>query len=140
MLSSHEYGMHTHSHRNTDRTNRISAFLSLACAIHCALTPMLISVLPLIGMQFLASHLLEGLLLAFGVGFGAYGVLRSYFTLHHDMRPVTALLIGMALITFGFFFAPEAIEPYLVSTGAIAIAIAQVLNMRIAGRCKHEHN
>ncbi len=134
-----EYGMHIHSHQNVARSNRISALLSLACAIHCAAMPMLISILPLIGMQFLASHLLEGLLLAFGVGFGAYGVLRSYFTQHRDLRPVIALLSGVALITFGFFFASESLEPYFVSIGAIGIAIAQVLNMRSCRRCAHSH-
>lgn len=132
--------MHAHTHKTIDRSNRISALLSLACAIHCAAMPMIISVLPLIGMQFLASHLLEGLMLAFGVGFGAYGVLRAYWTQHHDLRPVAALGIGVCLIAFGFFFAPEAVEPFVVSSGAICIAIAQVLNMRSCRRCAHTHH
>jgi MerC mercury resistance protein len=134
-----EYGMHahSHSHQNVDRSSRLSAILSITCAIHCALMPMLISILPLIGMQFLASHLLEGLLLSFGIGFGAYGVLRGYFTQHRDIRPVLALAVGTCLIAIGFFFAPEAVEPFLVSTGAIGIAIAQVLNMRAARKCSH---
>jgi MerC mercury resistance protein len=130
---------HSHSHQNTDRSSRLSALLSIACAIHCALTPMLISILPLIGMQFLASHLLEGVLLAFGVGFGAYGVLRGYFYQHRDIRPVLALGAGVTLITIGFFFAPESVEPFLVSTGALGIAAAQILNMRAARKCNHAH-
>lgn len=129
--------MHVHTHKTVDRSNRISALLSLACAIHCAAMPMLISILPLIGMQFLASHLMEGMLLAFGVGFGAYGVLRAYFYQHHDIRPVIALTTGAALIAFGFFFAPEAVEPFVVSTGALCIAAAQVLNIRSCKRCSH---
>jgi predicted MFS family arabinose efflux permease len=100
---------------------------------------MLISILPLIGMQFLASHLMEGVLLSFGVGFGAYGVLRGYFTQHRDIRPVLFLIFGTTLISFGYFFAPESIEPYLVSIGAIGIAIAQVLNMRASRKCSHNH-
>ena len=129
--------MHAQSHRNVERSNRISALLSLACAIHCAAMPMLISVLPLIGMQFLASHLLEGMLLAFGVGFGAYGVLKSYFMQHHDIRPVIALISGALMIAVGFFFARESVEPFLVSIGAVGIAIAQVLNLRSCRRCAH---
>jgi predicted MFS family arabinose efflux permease len=101
---------------------------------------MLISVLPLIGMQFLASHLLEGVLLAFGVGFGAYGVLRGYFNQHRDIRPVWALGAGATLIAIGFFFAPESVEPFIVSTGALCIAAAQVLNMRAMRKCSHSHD
>ncbi|MBP6640927.1 MAG: MerC domain-containing protein [Bacteroidia bacterium] len=131
--------MHAHTHKGVNRSNRISALLSLACAIHCAAMPMLISILPLIGMQFLASHLMEGLLLAFGVGFGLYGVIRSYIYQHRDIRPVIALALGTLLIAGGFFFAPENLEPYFVSTGAIGIAIAQVLNIRSCKRCAHTH-
>lgn len=131
--------MHAHTHKAVDRSNRISALLSLACAIHCAATPMLISVLPLIGMQFLASHLLEGVILLFGMGFGAYGVMRAYFYQHHDRRPVIALLLGATLITIGFFFASESVEPYLVSVGALGVAAAQVLNIRAGKRCDHDH-
>ena len=115
----------------------MSAMLSLICAIHCAATPMLISVLPLIGMQFLASHLMEGLLLAFGVGFGIYGVVRAYWMQHRDIRPVVVLGIGTSLIAFGFFFAPESIEPFMVSIGAIFMAVAQVINIRLSRRCEH---
>jgi predicted MFS family arabinose efflux permease len=82
---------------------------------------------------------MEGMLLLFGVGFGAYGVLRAYFTQHHDPRPVWTLAAGASLIAFGFFFAPENIEPFIVSTGALAIAAAQVLNMRAARKCNHAH-
>lgn len=135
--ASYSYRMQGHIHKTIDRSNRLSAFLSLACAIHCAAMPMLISILPLVGMQFLASHLLEGGMLAFGVGFGAYGVIRAYLYQHRDKRPVVALVAGAVLITYGFFFAPEALEPYLVSAGALGIAAAQVLNMRSCRRCAH---
>jgi hypothetical protein len=129
--------MHVHTHRSTDRSSRISALLSIACAIHCAAMPLLISVLPLIGMQFMASHLMEGMLLAFGVGFGIYGVMKAYFTQHRDIRPVVALALGTSLIVVGFFFAAESVEPYLVSVGALGIAAAQVLNIRSCRRCAH---
>ena len=83
---------------------------------------------------------MEGLLLAFGVGFGLYGVIRSYIYQHRDIRPVIALALGTLLIAGGFFFAPENLEPYFVSTGAIGIAIAQVLNIRSCKRCAHTHD
>jgi hypothetical protein len=99
--------------------------------------PLVISVLPLVGMQFLASHLLEGIILAFGLGFGAYGVLRAYFYQHRYFPPVAFLGVGAILVCVGFFFAAEAIEPILVSTGAVCVAVAQILNIRECKRCTH---
>jgi hypothetical protein len=130
--------VHTHhTSKTVDRSNRISAILSLACAIHCALMPIVFSALPLVGMQFLASHLLEGIILALGLGFGAYGVLKAYFYQHRYFPPVAVLGVGAVLIGVGFFFAAEAIEPFLVSIGAVCVAVAQVLNIRECKRCAH---
>lgn len=132
--------MHAHAHKNIDRSSRISALLSLTCAIHCALTPMLLSVLPLLGLQFLASHLLEFILLSFGVGFGAYSVLKAYFRQHHDIRPVLALVVGAGLIFSGMFLVPESLEPWMVPAGALTIGLAQILNMRSCKTCTvHQH-
>lgn len=127
--------MHAHAQKNISRSSRISALLSLTCAIHCALTPMLLSMLPLLGLQFLASELLEIILLSFGIGFGAYSVLKAFFTQHRDLRPVIALVIGASLIVAGMFFVPEAFEPWLVPAGALCIGLAQILNIRACKNC-----
>jgi predicted MFS family arabinose efflux permease len=131
--------MHSHAPKNIDRSSRISALLSLACAIHCALTPMLISVLPLLGLEFLASHMLEFVLLGFGLGFGAYSILKGYFSQHHELRPVWVFAIGAALIISGMFFVPEALEPWMVSIGALTVGLAQVLNVRTCKAAGHSH-
>ncbi len=136
-----EFRMHAHAQKNISRSSRISALLSITCAIHCALTPMLLSMLPLLGLQFLASELLEIVLLSFGVGFGAYSVLKAYFTQHRDLRPVIALTIGAALIFTGMFLVPESLEPWLVPIGALSIGLAQVLNIRACKNCSaHSDN
>jgi uncharacterized membrane protein YfcA len=98
---------------------------------------MLISVLPLLGLQFLASHLLEGILLSVGIGFGAYGVLRAYFKQHRDIRPVVVLCVGAILIVLGMFLVSHEAEPYLVSVGALCVGAAQILNMRSCKHCAH---
>lgn len=129
-----------HAHSPIERSNRVSAILALACAIHCAAMPMLISVLPLIGMQFLASHLMEGLLLAFGIGTGAYGIVRTYLQHRRESLPLTVFGIGTLLVAVGYFFAPESVEPFVVSGGALTIAAAQVLNIRLSRKCAdHQH-
>ena len=118
-----------------ERSGRISAILSLACAIHCALMPLVITLLPLVGMQFLASHTVEFAMLAFGLGFGGYGVFKGYRS-HRNRRPLAAVMLGSILVLTGLFLVPEAWEPFLVSSGALLVGIAQVMNIRANRVCK----
>lgn len=134
--------IHQHTHTSSTATasglrhtsGRISAILSIACAIHCALMPLVISVLPLVGLEFLASHTLEIVLLGAGLGFGFYSVLRSYLSVHGDLRPALLVSAGALLVVAGLFLVPHEMEHYLVPSGAILIGVAQVYNIRLAHR------
>lgn len=92
--------------KGVNRSNHIVPCSVLPARFICAAMPMLISILPLIGMQFLASHLMEGLLLAFGVGFWTLRCDPFLSYQHRDIRPVIALALGTLLIAGGFFFCP----------------------------------
>ena len=127
-----------HAHPKTDSittSSRVSAWLSIACAIHCALMPLAITTLPLLGLEFLASHWMEALLLGLGLGFGGYGILRGYFQRHHEPLTLVLLGVGAALVVAGLFFAPESLEHVLIPVGAITVGIAQILNIRYSKTC-----
>lgn len=129
--------MTTHSHSSSiERTGRISAILAVVCAIHCALMPLVITLLPLVGMQFLASHEVEIVLLGLGLGFGIYGVGKGFLT-HSNRLPLAVVLLGVALVLSGLFFVPESMEPFFVSGGALLVGAAQVLNIRATRTCNN---
>lgn len=121
-------------HSKIERSGRISAILAIACAIHCALMPLLISVLPLLGMQFMGSHAFEIGMMGLGIGFGIYGVARAYQR-HRRWLPSQIVASGSLFVVIGLFFAPEAIEPFFVSSGAVMIGIAQIVNIRFTRSC-----
>lgn len=132
--------MHQHSHAQHSTgtiisTNRVGAWVSIACAIHCAAMPFLLSVLPLLGMEFLASHFLEIAMLSAGLGFGAYGILKAYFQTHRHPLPVALLALGASLVISGMFLIPESLEPVVVPSGALLVGIAQVVNIRKSKTC-----
>jgi hypothetical protein len=127
-----------HNHDHIHRSGRIGAFLAIACAIHCALTPIAITILPLAGLSFLSSHWAEFIMLGLGIGFGGYGVAKGYFS-HGDRRPIILVVFGAILIVCGLFLVGESLEPLFVPAGAILLGAAQVVNMRISKPCDHEH-
>lgn len=130
--------MHQHISKSEDIlvSNRIGAWMSIACAIHCALMPLAFSMLPLLGLEFLASHWLEVVLLSAGLGFGTYGILRAYFRQHRDPLPVLILAAGASLVLMGLFILPHELEHVAVPVGALLVGAAQVVNIRKSRVCK----
>jgi hypothetical protein len=128
--------MHAHPNSNSaTQSSRVGAWMSIACAVHCALMPLVVTVLPIIGLEFLASHAIEVLILIGGLGFGAYGVAKAYFNHHRDFLPVGLLLAGSALVVAGLFLVPEHLEHFFIPAGAIIVGIAQIVNIRMSRVC-----
>lgn len=96
--------------------------------------PLAVSLLPLLGMQFLASHLFEIILMGAGLGFGIYSVVRAYAR-HGRPGPLSIVIVGAVLVIIGLFLSPEMLEPLFVTTGALTIGAAQVLNIRLLRTC-----
>lgn len=130
--------MLTHAnHNHIHRSGRIGAFLAIACAIHCALTPLALTMLPLAGSSIFASHTAEFIMLGLGIGFGSYSVIKGVYN-HGNRRPLWMVIGGTILILCGLFLVGEALEPFFVPAGAVLLGIAQVVNMRISRACNHD--
>ncbi|NTS75601.1 MerC domain-containing protein [Catenovulum sp. SM1970] len=103
--------------------------------MHCIFLPVLIPVLPLLGLSFFSSHAYElvSLLVAFAIGFVA---LFSGFHKHHrSLYPFYSLTLGIFVYanreTFG-----SAYEPLIVGVGSALIIFAHVLNIKLCNSCK----
>ena len=74
-----------------------AACLPFACAIHCLAMPLLGTVLPLIGLSFLANERVEFILIASAIGLAigslAWGVRR-----HRNWRAFLVLIAALAFI------------------------------------------
>lgn len=128
--------------------DRIGATGSLLCAIHCALLPILIALLPSLG---LASWLGDG----FEVGFVLFATLFGLAVLawsyrrHRAMRALGLLLPGLAVLWIGILYAPlhHALVPHAVAMtfGGTLVGLAHVTNLRLNhghvhdASCAHSH-
>ncbi|MGO4289319.1 MerC domain-containing protein [Chitinophaga sp. RAB17] len=114
---------------------------SLACAVHCALLPLLITVLPLLGSHILENEKLEYGLLFFSFGVGCLSLGRGYFRHHRRIAPLLIFTVGFALLLGGHFgIAGGYWEPVVIFTGAAGVTGAHILNLRRCKQCVvHKH-
>lgn len=109
---------------------------SLACAIHCAALPFLITLLPLWGLSFLAHPWVEFSMIGLSLLVGTWSLAHSY-PKHKRIIPILVLIIGFMLIGtghYGFHF----LEALLVPLGGFSIALAHFLNWKYTRTCSHQ--
>lgn len=119
--------------------DRAGVVASITCAIHCALMPLLVSVLPLAGVGLLAEESAETGFVGAAIAIGLLSLVPSYLQRHGRARPLVIFVGGVAaiLLARSFFEESSSFEIPLVVTGAILIATAHVLNGRLCRSCEH---
>lgn len=119
--------------------DRIGMTASTLCAIHCALVPVFLTVLPLAGLGFLANEWVEISMIAISVVLGIVSLGMSYRKQHRKTLPLFVLLTGFSLIATGHFSGVESIEPILIPLGGLIVAAAHLVNWRLNKVCTHTH-
>jgi hypothetical protein len=113
---------------------------SLACAIHCALLPLLLSSLPLFGINIIHNIVFEWVMIGIAFLVGSYSLFHGYIKHHRSLIPVFTFTLGFMLLVAKQFF-PE-IEILLLIPAVILIISAHLLNYRLCQRVKcasHHH-
>ncbi|HEX8463669.1 MAG TPA: MerC domain-containing protein, partial [Abditibacterium sp.] len=86
-----------------EKLDKAGATASFVCALHCAIMPFLITVLPLVGLGFLSSEPVEWGLLAASGALGTLSLCVGYR--EHRRRQVFAVLaLALALLSAGRIF------------------------------------
>jgi hypothetical protein len=118
--------------------DRFGATGSLLCAVHCALTPLVLAALPSLGLGLWAHHGIEFGLVMFVTLLGLSSLIWGYRT-HRVFRALKLLLVGLTILWMGIFLRPlhEAVVPHAITmtTGGILVATAHLLNLRLNRRC-----
>ena len=110
--------------------DKFGILASVACAVHCALLPLVITVLPLVGMEFLANEWVEIVMISVAVCLGACSLAGAY-ALHKSLVPFTALMLGFALIGTGHFWIDDW-ESVLIPLGGLTIATSHYINWKMS--------
>jgi len=121
-----------------DRLGAAAAFL---CAIHCALLPFVLALLPLLGLGFLAGHTFERNFVLFACMLATVSLVAGYRR-HGRPLPLCLALPGLLLLLVGVIFAANysiVLHSVMVTCGGLLVASAHFVNLRLDRRACHVH-
>jgi hypothetical protein len=110
---------------------------SLACAIHCAILPLFLSTLPIMGYEIIDNHFFEYVMIFLAMLIGVGSLWHGYRKHHHSLRPLGIFMAGMLLL-----FAKQIWHGYqiwILPVAVILIVTAHLLNYRSCRVHNHAH-
>ena len=123
------------AHRTTrSLIDRLGAVGSLLCAVHCALLPLLIAVLPSLGVAAWLGEDFERGFVIFATMLGLFSVIWGYRR-HGAVRALGLLLPGLAALWIGILYEPlhHALVPHAIAMtfGGTLVGMAHLANLRL---------
>lgn len=126
--------------------DHIGATGSLACAVHCALLPLLIALLPALGLSGWLGEGFERAFVLFATMLGLLS-LASGYRRHRVLRALGMLLTGLGVLWVAVLYPPlhHSVIPHALAMtfGGALVGLAHVLNLRLnhghvhGPRCAH---
>ncbi|MET0340894.1 MAG: MerC domain-containing protein [Polyangiales bacterium] len=126
--------------RPTDRLERAATWLSLACAAHCLLMPVAMTLMPLLGASLAPENptlelVLNVIVVASALLGGWWGYRR-----HRDARVVLATVVGLAVYLVGHGLEGSTPGLALAVLGALVLASSSFLSARLQHAAEHPHH
>ena len=115
---------------------------SIGCAIHCALLPVVVTSLPIFGINIIHNSLFEWGMIALAFSIGIYSLLHGYVKHHQNYKPIIIFTGGCLFLLLKQFFHP--IEIWFLIFAVPLITYAHFYNYRLSQRSKcssshHKH-
>ncbi len=111
---------------------------SVACAIHCALLPLFLSSLPVLGIELIDNVSFEYTMIFLALGIGSYSLWHGYKRHHHSLIPLLMFSLGILLL-----FAKQVwhqYQYYILPFAVLLIIAAHFLNYRSCRVHNHAHS
>lgn len=113
---------------------------SVACAIHCALLPVLMTSLPIFGINIIHNAVFEWGMIGLAFLVGAYSLYHGYTRHHHSLVPILIFAGG-----FVFLIIKQILHQYEIWFLAPAVALiisAHYYNYRLChlSKCASPHH
>ncbi|HWB24018.1 MAG TPA: MerC domain-containing protein [Chitinophagaceae bacterium] len=109
-------------------------FVSVACAIHCALLPLFLTSLPLLGINIIHNQAFEVAMIAMAFAVGARALYHGFKEHHHSILPITLFAAGMLCLLAKQIWHKE--ELLFLIPAVVLIVTAHLFNYK---SCKIGH-
>ncbi len=110
---------------------------SVACAIHCALLPLVMTSVPLFGINIIHNFYFEAGMILLALCIGLWSFYHGYRKHHHSLVPVGIFFAGFAFLVLKQFFVHY--ETWLLIPAVGLIITAHLINYRSCRVHNHAH-
>ena len=110
---------------------------SLACAIHCAVLPLVLTSLPLFGMNIVDNTGFEYFMIFLACCVGVYSLWHGFRKHHHSFFPIMVFLFGMILLIAKQVW--HQYQLWLLPPAVLLIVTAHISNFRSCRVHDHAH-
>lgn len=111
--------------------------VSLACAIHCAVLPLLFSSFPLFGINIINNVFFETFMILLALVIGIYSLYHGYKKHHHHSITIILFCLGISFLLTKQFL--PAYEIWFLVPAVVLIITAHFLNYRLCRVANHCH-
>jgi hypothetical protein len=119
---------------NLHYIDRLGASVSFVCAVHCAVTPFAVTILPLVGLSFLTNALVERVVLAVSLLLATASVCWGV-RFHKQRRILMIFGAALFLILMGRTLVEGPLETLFVVLGASLFVCSHCINRYFCRRC-----
>ncbi len=110
---------------------------SVACAIHCAVLPLILSSLPLFGINIIENQGFEFLMIALAFLVGVYSLYHGRKKHHHSYYPMILFAAGISLLFIKSMLHSHSL--ILLLPAVSLVVIAHYLNYKLCRVHNHAH-
>ena len=110
---------------------------SVACAIHCAVLPLILSSLPLFGINIIENQGFEFLMIALAFVVGVYSLYHGRKKHHHSYYPMVLFAAGISLLFIKSMLHSHSLV--LLLPAVSLVVIAHYLNYKLCRVHNHAH-
>lgn len=111
---------------------------SLACAIHCAILPLILGTLPILGINLVNNEGFEIFMIVLALAIGSYSLWHGYRKHHHSLLPLVVFLVGIGLLVAKQVW--HSFQYWLLPIALLLIVSAHLFNYKACRVHNHAHS
>ena len=111
---------------------------SVICAIHCAALPLVLTSLPLFGINIIHNNFFEAGMITLAFAIGLFALYHGYKRHHHSVLPLLIFSVGFIFLVLKEIFISS--ETLLLIPAVVFILTAHFFNYRFCRKANHCHS
>jgi hypothetical protein len=120
--------------------DKLGIAASIACAIHCAVLPLIMTSLPILGINIINNFWFEIAMITLALGIGIYSLTHGFKQHHHQVFPILIFSVGMLLLILKQVF--HQYQTWLLIPAVCLIITAHLINYkqcRVTNACQGDN-